>query len=233
MQELKNRLIHPENDLERSDYQQYEKRLGELDPKEIKKRQTFLLMMAFMMLAGLLQILPLHCFIFAKNDKDIQYCNENCWGIFTKIILTAAMLPAPIYLGYSLKRRDFDSSDVMNGIKIEHTKWSLQFLTTDHFGVTFKVMTAFMVLNWLNSLVNSSFLSFSLELFLCMYYFSILFPLSLLNGLPSKDNMNTIKEKFSKRNRTKLQILNFSAKRRMEPEFKEMVQAIENSKYSD
>lgn len=63
-------------------------------------------------------------------------------------------------------------------------------------------MAIVMVINWLNALVNTSFLSFSLELFLCMYFFSILFPLSLLNQFRPKDNMNTIGEMFSKRNRT-------------------------------
>lgn len=124
--------------------------------------------------------------------------------MLTPLILSITMLPAPAYLFYKLDRRGFDTSNVMNGIRIEHTEWSEKYLNTGHFRNTFRIMTIAMAINWAISVLKYSFLSFSLALYSCLYYFSILFPLSLLNDLPSKDNMNTIKEKFSKRYRTDL-----------------------------
>lgn len=76
--------------------------------------------LALAVLAGFLQILPYHCFVFAKNDKDIQFCNKNCWGWWTQLIISIGMLAAPLYLAYVFKYKyaHFDTKNIMNGIII-------------------------------------------------------------------------------------------------------------------
>ena len=60
------------------------------------------MIMAFMVLAQLLQMIPNYCYVVSKSDEKMKECDQKNWNFLSAFFFSIVMLIAPLQMAFGI-----------------------------------------------------------------------------------------------------------------------------------